>query len=146
MLRVHQFDKVEMFSLVTPDQSSSEHDFILSQQRAILDGLELPYRVINVATGDLGAPAAKKYDIETWLPGEQQYRETNSASNTTDFQSSRLNIRFKSADASGFVHMLNGTAVAVGRILIAIVENHLQEDGSIQVPKALHPYLPFTSV
>ncbi|MBI1833885.1 MAG: serine--tRNA ligase [Candidatus Andersenbacteria bacterium] len=147
MLRVHQFDKVEMFSLTTPDKSTEEHEFILEMQRALLNSLQLPYRVINIATGDLGAPATKKYDIETWLPGEGVYRETNSASNTTDYQSRRLNIRYRTGEGKKqYVHMLNGTAFAIGRILIALTENHQQADGSIVIPEALHPYLPFTSI
>lgn len=147
MLRVHQFDKVEMFSITTPEKSAEEHEYILGMQRALLDSLELPYRVINIASGDLGSPAAKKYDIESWLPGEQRYRETNSTSNTTDYQSRRLNVRYKNKEGKKqHVHMLNGTAFAIGRILIALLENHQQPDGSIAIPVALHSYLPFTSI
>ncbi len=146
MMRVHQFDKVEMFSFTIPDQSAAEHEFLLKQQRGIMDTLELPYRVLNMAVGDLGAPAAKKYDIETWIPSEQRYRETHSTSNTTDWQARRLNIRYRHDGQTEPVHMVNGTAVAVGRILIALIENQQQSDGSVALPKALHSYLPFTSI
>lgn len=146
MLRLHQFDKVEMFSFVHPEKSTEEHEFLLSQQRDLLDALELPYRVIKLAAGDLGAPSAKTYDIETWLPGEQQYRETNSTSNTTDYQARRLTIRLKDGENTCHAHMLNGTAFAIGRILIAIIENHQRDDGMIGIPDALHRYLPFTEI
>lgn len=146
ILRVHQFDKVEMFSIVAPDRSGDEHDFILTQQRSLMDALELPYHVLNMASGDLGAPAAKKYDIETWIPSEGRYRETHSTSNTTDYQARRLNIRTKIDGVITPVHMLNGTAFAIGRILIALAENHQQPDGSIKIPAALHSYVPFTTI
>ncbi len=146
ILRVHQFDKVEMFSIVPPGQSNDEHEFILTQQRSLMDALLLPYRVMNMASGDLGAPAAKKYDIETWIPSEGRYRETHSTSNTTDYQARRLGIRTKLAGKVVPVHMLNGTAFAIGRILIALVENHQQPDGSIRIPAALHPYVPFQTI
>jgi seryl-tRNA synthetase len=146
ILRVHQFDKVEMFSIVAPTESAKEHEFILGQQRALMDALELPYRVMNMASGDLGAPAAKKYDIETWIPSEGVFRETHSTSNTTDYQARRLNIRTKVDGETVPVHMLNGTAFAIGRILIALAENHQQPDGSIRIPKVLHSYLPFTEI
>lgn len=147
MLRVHQFDKVEMFSFTAPEQSDEEHEFILTQQRALMDALELPYRVVKLAANDLGAPSARTYDIEAWLPGEHAYREVSSTSNTTDYQSRRLNIRTKDADGTTFpVHLLNGTALAVGRILIALIENHQQADGTIAVPEILHSYLPFTEI
>lgn len=146
ILRVHQFDKVEMFSITAPDASDEEHEFILSQQRALMDALELPYRVMNMASGDLGAPAAKKYDIETWIPSEERWRETHSTSNTTDYQARRLNIRLKTTKGTVTPHMLNGTAFAIGRILIALVENHQQPDGSIRIPAVLHPYLPFVEI
>lgn len=147
MLRLHQFDKVEMFSFTTPKDSEAEHEFLVNEQQEIMNALELPYRVIKLAAQDTAAPAAKTYDIETWMPSEGRYRETHSTSNTTDFQARRLNIRVKDA-AGGVVkvHMLNGTAVAVGRTLIALIENHQQADGSIGIPAALHPYLPFTKI
>lgn len=144
ILRLHQFDKVEMFSITTPEKSEEEHQFLLTQQRAIMDSLELPYRVIRLAAGDLGGPSAKTYDIETWIPSEQKYRETHSTSNTTDYQSRRLNIRYKTEQGDmQKVHMLNGTAVALSRLLIALIENHQQTDGSVTLPACLHPYLPF---
>jgi len=146
MLRVHQFNKVEMFSFCSPEQSGDEHEFLLTQQRYIMDSLFLPYRVMKLAAGDLGAPAAKTYDIETWIPSEKKFRETHSTSNTTDYQARRLNIRVRDADTIKKAHMLNGTAVAVGRVLIALIENHQQADGSIAIPKVLHKYLPFTSI
>jgi seryl-tRNA synthetase len=143
MFRVHQFNKVEMFSFVDPDTSREEHDFLLSREEELVRALEIPYRVVNVAAGDLGASAAKKYDIEAWFPGQERYREITSTSNTTDYQSRRLKVRFKDADGKNrLVHTLNGTAVT-GRALIALVENHQQADGSIRIPEALHPYTGF---
>jgi seryl-tRNA synthetase len=143
MFRVHQFNKVEMFSFVDPDTSREEHDFLLSREEELVRALEIPYRVVNVAAGDLGASAAKKYDIEAWFPGQERYREITSTSNTTDYQSRRLKVRFKDADSKNrLVHTLNGTAVT-GRALIALVENHQQADGSIRIPEALHPYTGF---
>ncbi|HSX24638.1 MAG TPA: serine--tRNA ligase [Candidatus Andersenbacteria bacterium] len=147
ILRLHQFDKVEMFSITTREESEKEHQFLLSQQRAIMDSLKLPYRIIRLAAGDLGAPSAKTYDIETWMPSEQKYRETHSTSNTTDYQSRRLNIRYKSKEGETTkVHMLNGTAVALSRLLIALIENHQQPDGSVKLPECLYPYLPFQNL
>jgi seryl-tRNA synthetase len=143
IFRVHQFNKVEMFSFVDPDRSSEEHDFLLSREEELVQALEIPYRVVNVAAGDLGASAAKKYDIEAWFPGQERYREITSTSNTTDYQSRRLKVRFKDADGKNrLVHTLNGTAVT-GRALIALVENHQQADGSIRIPEALRPYTGF---
>lgn len=147
ILRLHQFDKVEMFSFTSPDQSTLEHEFLLEQQMRIMDALELPYRVIKLAAQDLGAPSSKTYDIETWIPSEQKFRETHSTSNTTDYQARRLNIRVKGGDGKTHkAHLLNGTALAMSRALIAIIENHQQSDGSIAIPKALHSYLPFTTI
>jgi seryl-tRNA synthetase len=143
IFRVHQFDKVEMFSFVHPDQSGDEHDFLLAREEELVQALELPYRVVNVAAGDLGASAAKKYDIEAWFPGQGRYREITSTSNTTDFQARRLKIRFKDETGNRLVHTINGTAIAIGRWLIALVENHQQPDGTIAVPKALQPYAGF---
>ena len=143
IFRVHQFNKVEMFSFVDPDCSREEHDFLLSREEELVQALEIPYRVVNVAAGDLGASAAKKYDIEAWFPGQERYREITSTSNTTDYQSRRLKVRFKDADGKNrLVHTLNGTAVT-GRALIALVENHQQADGSIRIPEALRPYTGF---
>jgi len=144
IFRVHQFDKVEMFSFCHPDKSEKEHRFFLSLEEKLMKSLKIPYRVINIAAGDLGRPAAKKYDIEAWLPGQGAYRETHSTSNCTDYQARRLNIRFKDKDGKlELVHMLNGTALAVGRLLIAIIENYQQKDGSVKVPEVLQKYLNF---
>lgn len=143
IFRVHQFDKVEMFSFVAADASQAEHDFLLAREEELIGGLELPYRVVNVAAGDLGSSAAKKYDIEAWFPSQQRYREVTSTSNTTDFQSRRLKIRYRTDDGNAFVHTLNGTAIAVGRILIALMENHQLEDGTVAIPSALVPYTGF---
>jgi seryl-tRNA synthetase len=143
MFRVHQFDKVEMFSFVTPEASWDEHEYLLSVEERILGNLEIPYRVVNIAAGDLGGPAAKKYDIEGWLPGQGRYRELTSCSNTTDYQARRMRTRVRRADGSlETLHTLNGTATAVGRTLIALLEHHQQADGSVVMPSALHPYLP----
>ena len=142
ILRVHQFDKLEMVVLAAPDKSDEEHEFLLSLEEQLMQGLMLPYQVVKMCTADLGDPAARKYDIETWIPSEGKYRETHSCSTTTDFQSRRLNIRYKSADGKPqFVHMLNGTVFAIGRTLIAILENYQQKDGTIEVPKVLQPYM-----
>jgi seryl-tRNA synthetase len=143
IFRVHQFDKVEMFSFVTPEASKAEHDFLLAREEELIQGLELPYRVVNVAAGDLGDSASKKYDIEAWFPSQDRYREVTSTSNTTDYQARRLKIRYRSDDGNRFVHTLNGTAIAVGRILIALMENHQREDGTIVVPQALARYTGF---
>ncbi len=147
ILRVHQFDKVEMFSFCTPQKSQKEHALMLSIEESLMKLLKLPYRVIDICTGDLGDPAAKKYDIEVWLPGQDQYRETHSTSNCTDFQARRLNIRYKDKFGKmNFVHMLNGTAFPIGRIIIAIIENYQQKDGSIKVPKVLQKYTGFSKI
>ena len=142
IFRVHQFDKVEMFTFVRPEESADEHERLLAIEEEILQALELPYRVVNIAVGDLGASAAKKYDLEAWLPGQERFRELTSCSNTTDFQARRLDIRYRPADGGGVrhAHTLNGTAVAVGRTIIAIVENHQRDDGTIAIPPALHAY------
>lgn len=142
ILRVHQFDKVEMFSYCHPDQSWKEHDLLLSIEEEILTELGLPYRVVNICGGDLGAPAAKKYDCEVWIPTQNKYRELTSCSNCTDFQARRGNIKFKDDRGAHFLHTLNGTAMASTRTLIAILENFQQADGSVAIPKVLHPYLP----
>jgi seryl-tRNA synthetase len=142
MFRVHQFDKVEMFVFAHPDTSWDEHERIREAQEQVVAGLDLPYRVVNVCTGELGASAAKKYDLEVWLPGQGRYRELTSCSNTTDYQARRLEARVRLEDGNRPVHTLNGTACAIGRTLIAIYENHQRADGSIAVPEALHPYLP----
>jgi seryl-tRNA synthetase len=139
IFRVHQFDKVEMFSFVAPEDSAAEHERILALEESILQELEIPYRVVNIAVNDLGASAAKKYDCEAWLPGQGRYRELTSCSNTTDYQARRLEIRYRPRDARKpeTLHTLNGTAVAVGRTLIALLENGQRDDGSIAIPPAL---------
>ena len=141
ILRVHQFDKLEMFSFCLPDQSAAEHELIRSIEEEVLQGLEIPYRVVNIAAGDLGAPAAKKYDCEAWMPGQERYREVTSCSNCTDYQARRLNCRYRTEQGPRFVHTLNGTTIAIGRTIIAIMENHQRADGTIAVPKVLVPYL-----
>jgi len=146
IFRVHQFDKVEMFSFCDPARSGEEHDFLLAREEELVQALGIPYRVVNIAAGDLGASAAKKYDIEAWFPGQGRYREITSTSNTTDYQSRRLKIRLRDEDGNRLLHTLNGTAVAVGRWLIAIVENYQRPDGVIEVPEALRPYVAFTTI
>jgi seryl-tRNA synthetase len=142
LFRVHQFDKVEMFAFVEPSASEAEHERILGIEEEIMQALQIPYRVVNIAAWDLGASAAKKYDVEAWLPGQGRYRELTSASNTTDYQARRLNARYRPADDASpqFVHTLNGTAVAVGRTIIAVVENGQRGDGAIAIPEVLHAY------
>ena len=141
ILRVHQFDKVEMFSFCLPEQSAFEHELILSAEEEILQGLGIPYRVVNIAAGDLGAPAAQKFDCEAWMPGQQQYREVTSCSNCTDYQARRLDCRYRTEKGPRFVHTLNGTGIAVGRTLIAIMENYQRADGTIAVPEVLRPLM-----
>jgi seryl-tRNA synthetase len=142
LFRVHQFDKVEMFTFVPPEESHAEHERLLAIEEEILQALGLPYRVVNIAVDDLGASAAKKYDLEAWLPGQGRFRELTSCSNTTDFQARRLDVRYRPGEGQGVrhVHTLNGTAVAVGRTIIAIVENHQAEDGAIAIPEVLHEF------
>ncbi len=138
IFRVHQFDKVEMFSFVAPEDSPAEHERLLAIEESILQDLEIPYRVVAIAVDDLGASAAMKYDLEAWLPGQGRFRELTSCSNTTDFQARRLDIRYRPADGRpAHLHTLNGTATAVGRTLIALLENGQREDGSVQLPPAL---------
>lgn len=147
ILRVHQFDKIEMFSFTVPEMSDKEHDFLLSLEERVVAGLKLPYQVVKMCTGDLGAPAARKYDIETWMPSQTKYRETHSTSTCTDFQSRRLNIKYRKPDGSKeFVHTLNGTAIAIGRMIIAILENNQQKDGSVKVPEVLQKYTGFKEI
>ena len=146
IFRVHQFDKVEMFSFCHPDRSGAEHEFLLEMEERIVRQLEIPYRVVNVAAGDLGSSAAKKFDIEAWFPGQDAFREITSTSNTTDYQARRLKIRFRAETGNQLVHTLNGTAIAVGRVLIALMENHQQEDVTIKIPDALVPYTGFETI
>ncbi len=143
LIRLHQFNKVEMFKFVHPDTSEQEHESLLKQAESILQALKLPYRVISLCTGDLGFAATKTYDLEVWLPSAGKYREISSCSNCMDFQARRSNIRFKETGKKGtqFVHTLNGSGLAIGRTMAAILENYQQSNGTIQVPKVLQPYL-----
>jgi seryl-tRNA synthetase len=140
IFRVHQFDKVEMFSFVAPEEAAEEHERILGIEEEILGELGLPYRVLNIAVTDLGNSAAKKYDCEAWLPGQGRYRELTSCSNTTDYQARRLNIRMRREKGTQVLHTLNGTAVAVGRTIVALLENGQRADGSVRLPECLGPY------
>ncbi|MDD3098326.1 MAG: serine--tRNA ligase [Candidatus Pacebacteria bacterium] len=152
ILRVHQFDKIEMFVFCKPEDSIKEHEFLLSIEEEIMKDLKIPYQVLDICAGDLGDPAVSKYDIEAWLPGQNkgqgQYRETHSASNCTDFQSRRLNIKFKNKHTgkSELVHTLNGTALALGRGILSIIENYQTKDGRIKVPRALWRYTNGTKI
>jgi len=141
VLRVHQFDKLEMFLFAKPEDSDKEHEFLLSLQEKLFQALDIPYRVVEMCSGDLGAPAARKYDLEAWMPGQGKYREVTSTSNTTDFQARRLNIKYQDKGKTKFVHTLNGTAFAIGRTIIAILENCQQKDGSILIPKVLQKWV-----
>jgi len=141
IFRVHWFDKVEMFSFCAPEDAEAEHQRLLGWEKQFLDALEIPYRVIDVASGDLGASAARKFDCEAWVPTQERYREVTSTSNCTEFQSKRLRIRQRGADGISPVATLNGTLCAVTRIIVALLENHQQADGSIHIPTALRPYL-----
>ncbi len=140
ILRVHQFDKLEMFSFTAPDQSDREHEFLLHMEETLVKGLKLPYRVVKLCSGDLGYPSARTYDIEMWMPSENKYRETHSTSTTTDYQSRALNIKTSIDGKKTFVHMLNGTAFT-NRTSIAIIENYQLDDGSVTVPSVLAPYM-----
>ncbi|MFL2987822.1 MAG: serine--tRNA ligase [Candidatus Poriferisodalaceae bacterium] len=146
IFRVHQFDKVEMFSFCDPEVSWDELEMLRSIQEEIVSSLELPYRVINVASGDLGAAAAKKYDLEVWLPSEGTYREVTSCSNYTDYSARRMGSRYRDDQGTGLLHTLNGTACAISRTLVFLMENRQQSDGSIAVPDALRPYVGFESI
>jgi len=146
IFRVHQFDKVEMVSFVLPEASAEEHELLLAREEEILTALELPYRVVNIAAGDLGASAAKKYDCEAWIPSQGTYRELTSTSNCTDYQARRIACRVREAGGNRPLHTLNGTAVAVGRTIVALLENHQLQDGSVRVPTALQHYLGGTEV
>jgi seryl-tRNA synthetase len=139
MFRVHQFDKVEMFVFTEPERSREEHDALLQIEEELVQEVGLPYRVVNVAAGDLGGPASKKYDIEAWFPGQERYREITSTSNTTDYQARRLGIRFRHEGKLEPVHTLNGTAMTA-RWLIALMENFQDEGGAVAVPEVLAPF------
>ena len=140
LIRLHQFDKVEMFSYTLPEEGDREHEYLLSLEEKFLQALKLPYQVVKMCSGDLGGPAARKYDLEAWMPSQKTYRELTSASTTTDFQARRLNIKYRDGEKSGYVYTLNGTAFS-GRPIAAILENYQQEDGSIEVPEVLQKYL-----
>lgn len=144
IFRVHQFDKMEMFVFCKPEESEKEHHNLLAIEEELMKALAIPYQVINICTGDLGKPAARKYDIEAWMPGQNRYRETHSTSNCTDYQARGLEIKYKNEKGeNSFVHTLNGTAFALGRIIVAILENGQQRDGSVKIPKVLHKYTGF---
>jgi len=149
LYRVHQFSKVEMFVYCRPEESEKIHDELLAIEEEIFQGLEVPYRVVDTCTGDLGGPAYRKYDIEAWMPGRGEtgdWGEVTSASNCTDYQARRLGVRFREDKNRRLVHMLNGTAIAVSRAIIAVLENHQQEDGSIRIPERLRPYFGSNSI
>ena len=146
IFRVHQFDKVEMFSYAHPDESWDEHERILTIEEEIYSALELPYRVVNIAAGDLGAAAAKKYDIEAWLPSEGRYRELTSCSNYLDYSARRLGTRFRDDGETRLVHTLNGTACAISRTLVFLFEQYQTSDGGFVVPDVLRPYTAFDEV
>lgn len=141
IIRVHQFDKVEMFVYCAPEDAQNEHQRLLQWEKDFIDALELPYRVIDVATGDLGSSAARKFDIEAWIPTQEAYREITSTSNTTEYQARRLKIRMRDGDGTRPLATLNGTLCAMPRVIVAILENHQQADGSIRIPTALQPFL-----
>ncbi len=141
VIRMHQFDKVEMFTFCAADKSADEHALHLEIQEELVKGLGLPYHVLDIVSGDLGLPAAKKWDIEVWFPSQERYRETHSTSNCTDFQARRLNTRYKTETGNQFVHTTNGTAFAIGRTMAAILENFQREDGSVTIPEVLRPYM-----
>jgi seryl-tRNA synthetase len=142
MIRQHQFDKVEMVQITTPEQSGAALDEMVGHAEAVLQKLELPYRVMALCTGDMGFGAARTYDLEVWLPAQNTYREISSVSNCEAFQARRMQARFKNAQGKNeFVHTLNGSGLAVGRALVAVLENHQQADGSVRIPEALRPYL-----
>ncbi len=141
MFRVHQFDKVEMFIFSHPEKSWEEYENLKVTVEEIMDGLGLHYRIMNMCTGDIGSPNAKKYDLEAWLPGQQNYRELASCSHDTDYQSRRLNIKYKEDGYKGFVHTMNSTACAIGRTLIAIYENYQTKEGWVKIPPVLKPYM-----
>jgi len=144
IIRVHQFDKVEMFSFCKPEEAKEEHKRLLQWEKDFLNAMEIPYRVIDVASGDLGSSANRKFDIEAWIPTQSAYREVTSTSNCTEFQARRLNIRYKDVDGTKAVATLNGTLVAIPRMIVAILENHQNADGTVNVPAALQPFLGMT--
>ena len=146
LYRVHQFSKVEMFIYCLPEKSNEMHQYIRSVEEKIFQGLDVPYKVVDTCTGDLGASAYRKYDLEAWMPGRGDYGEITSTSNCTDFQARRLGIKYKDENGTNYLHMLNGTAMALTRAMIAIIENNQQADGSILIPKNLVPYTGFDRI
>ncbi len=146
ILRVHQFDKVEMVSFVKKGEDDKEHDYLLSLEEKLFQALEIPYQVVKMVTGDLGFPAARKFDIEAWIPSQDKYREVTSVSTVTDFQSRRLNTKYRTKTGVEYVQILNGTVFSMARPIIAILENYQKKDGSVEMPKALHEYLNFTKI
>jgi len=146
IFRVHQFDKIEMFAFAHPEQSWEEHERILAIEQAIFTALDLPYRVVNIAAGDLGPAAAKKFDIEVWLPSEQKYREITSCSNYLDYSARRLGTRFREATGTRLVHTLNGTGCAISRTLTFLFEHYQDADGGFTVPEVLRPFTGFDHV
>ena len=150
ILRVHQFDKVEMVSFTTEENDDKEHEYLLSLEEKLFQLLDIPYQVVKMCTGDLGFPVARKYDLEAWMPGENKFREVTSTSSTSDFQARRLNIKYQESPPAGgekkFVHILNGTAFAIGRTIISILENYQEIDGSVIIPKILQKYLHFEKI
>ena len=146
IIRVHQFDKVEMFTFCKPEDAKAEHQRLLQWEKDFLNAMEIPYRVIDVASGDLGSSATRKFDIEAWIPTQGAYREVTSTSNCTEFQARRLNIRYKDGDGTKAVATLNGTLVAIPRMIVAILENHQNADGTVNVPAALQPFLGKTKL
>lgn len=148
IFRVHQFDKIELFSFCHPEKSKEEHQLLVALEEKLWQALKIPYKVVQLAAGDMSHPVASTIDIEVWLPGQNRYREVSSASNTTDFQARRLNIRYRNSETKKleFVHTINGTAFAIGRTLIAILENYQKKDGSIEIPKVLQKYLKFKEI
>ncbi len=146
ILRVHQFDKVEMVSFVAKDADDEEHSYLLSVEEELFNDLMIPYQVIRMCTGDLGFPVSRKFDIEAWIPTQGKYREVTSTSTTTDFQARRLNIKYRDGDEKDYANILNGTAFAIGRTIVAIIENNQQEDGSVIVPEVLRKYTGFDKI
>ena len=146
ILRLHQFDKLEIESFTAPATSIAEQDFIVAIQEHLMQSLELPYQVVMNSTGDMGKPDHRQFDIETWMPGQNMYRETHSSDHMTDYQARRLHTKIRQEGETPYAHMNDATVFAMGRTLIALMENHQQADGSIRIPAALHPYLPFTSI
>lgn len=142
IFRLHQFDKLEMFSFVHPDESRGEHERFLAWEEEFFQTLQVPYRVVDTCIGDLGAPYSRKFDIEAWMPGQGKYREVTSTSNATDFQARRLEARVRLPEGTRPAHTVNGTLCAIGRTLIALLENHQRADGSVVLPEALAAYLP----